>query len=111
MKTDEFNLDDGRLDEMIAKLVEIYSPERVYLFGSFARGDAGPDSDYDLMVIVPDDTPRALRDNSKIYDHMWDLGVAADVLVWTESAYQRRLHIVASLPATIEREGKVLYAA
>ncbi len=33
-------------------LVEAFDPERIYLFGSYARGDAGPDSDYDLMIIV-----------------------------------------------------------
>jgi hypothetical protein len=41
----------------VRRLVEAYHPERIYLFGSKARGDAGPDSDFDLMVIVSDDAP------------------------------------------------------
>ena len=45
---------------MVRRLVDAYHPERVYLFGSVARGDAGPDSDYDLMVVVPDDAPAHL---------------------------------------------------
>jgi predicted nucleotidyltransferase len=42
--------------------VEVYHPWRLYLFGSTARGDAGPDSDYDFMVVVPDDAPLKLKD-------------------------------------------------
>jgi predicted nucleotidyltransferase len=37
----------------IGRIVEAMQPEAIYLFGSHARGDAGPDSDYDLLVIVP----------------------------------------------------------
>ena len=49
---------DPVLTEVVRRLVEAYSPERIYLFGSVARGEAGPDSDYDIMVIVPDDDRR-----------------------------------------------------
>lgn len=41
-------------------------PDRIYLFGSAARGDAAPDSDYDFMVVLPDDTPREIRDDGDI---------------------------------------------
>ena len=45
------------LDRAIGRIVDTMQPEAIYLFGSHARGDAGADSDYDLLVIVPDDTP------------------------------------------------------
>src|SRR5437870_8017287 len=48
---------DPRLRLVVDKLIEAYAPERIYLFGSIARGDADQDSDYDLMVVVPDDAP------------------------------------------------------
>ncbi len=46
--------DDPMLVEIVRRLVAAYHPERICLFGSKARGEAGPDSDYDLMVVVPD---------------------------------------------------------
>jgi predicted nucleotidyltransferase len=52
---------DPVLSEVVRRLVEAYRPEYIYLFGSVARGDAGPDSDYDIMVVVPDDAPREGR--------------------------------------------------
>jgi len=53
--------DDPVLGEVVRRLVHVYRPERIYLFGSTARGDAGPDSDYDLMIILPDEAPRELQ--------------------------------------------------
>jgi len=102
---------DRVLGEIVSRLVDLYKPERIYLFGSTARGEAGPDSDYDLMVIVPDDTPAAVRDSGRACKAIWRLGVAADVLVWTRADFDGRLHLRASLPSTIYREGTLLYAA
>ena len=103
--------DDPVLPEMVRRLVDVYHPLRIYLFGSAARGDASPDSDYDIMVVVSDDTPALVRDSGRAYKAIWRLGVASDVLVWTHSDFEDRLHLKASLPSTIVREGIPLYAA
>jgi predicted nucleotidyltransferase len=102
---------DPVLAEVVRRLVEAYRPERIYLFGSVARGDAGPDSDYDIMVVVPDDVPREMRDCDLAYRALRGLRIAKDVLVWTRSEFEKRLHLKASLPSTILREGKSLHAA
>jgi predicted nucleotidyltransferase len=102
---------DPVLAEVVRRLVEAYRPERIYLFGSVARGDAGPDSDYDLMVVVPDDAPREMQDCDLAYRALRGLGIAKDVLVWTRGAFEERLPLKASLPSTILREGKLLHAA
>jgi predicted nucleotidyltransferase len=100
--------DDPMLAEVVRRLQELYHPEQIYLFGSTARGEAGPDSDYDLMVVVPDSTPVSLRDSGRAYKAIWRLGMATDVLVWTRSDFEERLPLKASLPSTIAREGKLL---
>jgi predicted nucleotidyltransferase len=87
------------------------TPERIYLFGSVARGDSGPDSDYDLLVIVPDDAPEERRRSRLAYQVLHGTGIAADVVVCTRRYFEDRLHLRASLPATVLREGKLLHAA
>jgi predicted nucleotidyltransferase len=109
--TDTMIGSDRALAEIVRRLVAAYRPERVYLFGSTARGDADQDSDYDLMVVVPDDAPPERRTSALAYTVLRGTGVAADVLVWTRSRFDRRAHVVASLPATILREGRLLHAA
>lgn len=102
---------DAILTEIVRRLVAAYQPERIYLFGSRARGDAGPDSDYDLLVVVPvDATP--LRQNSHLaYEVLWGTGTATDVVVMNHGYYAWTLGATASLSSTVEREGHLLYAA
>lgn len=102
--------DDPVLTEVVRRLVEVYHPLRIYLFGSAARGDAGPDSDYDLMVVVPDEAPAELQDCDLAYRVLHGLRIAKDILVWRRTEFDKRLHLKASLPATVLREGKLLYA-
>jgi predicted nucleotidyltransferase len=103
--------DRAVLDELLRRLIAAYNPERVYLFGSKARGDDGPDSDFDLLLIVPDEASPERKRSRLAYECLWTTGIAADVLVWTRSSFENRLHLKASLPATVVRDGKLLYAA
>lgn len=99
------------LVEIVRRLVAAYEPERVYLFGSHARGEAGPDSDFDLLVVVEDSASAERRRSRLAYRALWDVGAAADVLVMARSEFEDRLSLQASLPATVHREGVLLYAA
>ncbi len=105
------SIPDRALAEMVRRLVEAYRPERIYLFGSRARSDFGPDSDYDLLVVVPDSTPPDRKRSRLAYEVLRGTGVAADILVWTREAFDRRLHLRASLPFAVAAEGKLLYVA
>jgi uncharacterized protein len=102
---------DEAISEITRRLVDYFHPERVYLFGSAARGDGGPDSDLDFCVVLPDDAPERLY-RPGIHRVLWGVGTAADVFRWPASEFESRAaHVKASLPATITREGKVLYDA
>ena len=107
----DFLARDPALAEVTRRIVEAYQPERIYLFGSMARRDASPDSDYDLLVIVPDDAPAERRRGRLAYQVLRGTGTAADVVVWTRSGFERRSRVASSLPATVLREGLLLYAA
>ena len=96
---------------MLFRSVAAYEPERVYLFGSRARGDDGPDSDYDLLLVVPDSAPRERRSGRLAYQALRGVGRATDVIVVTRDYFDWMLGAAASLPATVQREGRLLYAA
>jgi uncharacterized protein len=102
---------ERKLAEVLRIVVESLGPERVYLFGSRARGDEGPDSDFDLFVVVPDNVSAERRRGRHVYEKLWGKGVDADVVIWTRSRFESRRHIAASLPATVLREGRIVYAA
>ena len=95
--------------EITRRLVDYFHPERIYLFGSAARGDTGPDSDLDFCVVLPDDAPQNLY-RPGAHRPLWGLGTAADFVRWPSTDFDARAeHVVTSLPATVLREGKLLY--
>lgn len=81
------------LREIVERLVSTYAPERIYLFGSSARGETQGDSDLDLMIIVPDDASAARRRSRLAYEVLRGTGVAVNVLVWTKQSFDERLHL------------------
>lgn len=102
---------DPVLAEIVRRLATQMRPERIYLFGSRARGQAGPDSDYDLLVVIPDsDLPGYKRDQIA-FRILRGVGAAKDVMVLTRDEFDRRAGVVCSLPATVLREGRLLYVA
>jgi predicted nucleotidyltransferase len=107
----EVAVSDSVLREIVQRLVRAFEPSRLYLFGSVARNEHDHDSDYDLLMVVPVIRDSSHRQSQEAHKMLWDLGIAVDILVWTEEAFTSRLHLRASLPATVEREGRLLYAA
>lgn len=102
---------DPALAEIVSILVDLMDPERIYLFGSHARGNATMDSDYDLLVLVPakEDTQHNRIDRA--YDALWGIPVPVDIIVQTMEHFDSRSHLKASLAGTVLREGKLLYAS
>jgi uncharacterized protein len=102
---------DPVLAEIVRRLVKTYQPERLYLFGSMARGDAGPDSDYDILVLVEHPTEPLYRLSQRGFRVLRGINAAVDVVVWDRGTFDARLHLPASFPATVVREGRLLHVA
>jgi uncharacterized protein len=95
--------------ELLDPVVAYFRPRRVILVGSPARGDAGPDRDIDLLVVVDDDTPpekftiRAGIDSRMSYRH------PADVIPCRDSTFQNKAHIAGTLAYEAAHAGIVIY--
>ena len=97
------------IQQMVTRIVRKFQPEMVILFGSQARGDAGPDSDVDLLVVM--DFEGSKRHLSvEIAVALCDWGTPMDILVTGPSDLVRRKDIVGTIEYIVEREGNVLYA-
>lgn len=102
---------DPVLAEIVRRLVAALHPARLYLFGSRARGEAGPDSDYDIVALVDHPTEPRYRLAQQAFRALRGVPVAVDIVVWDRETFDARLHLKASFPATVVREGKLLHAA
>ena len=100
--------DTRLLADLVRRIVEIAHPQRIILFGSAARGEMGPNSDLDVLVVVPDGRHRRKTAQS-IYRNMIGFGFAKDIVVATQSDIEQH----GSNPFLIFKqaieEGKELY--
>lgn len=110
-RSDSLLEEDPILREIVQRLVNALHPERIYLFGSQARGEAGANSDYDLMVLVDGPAEPLYRLSQKGHRTLWGIPAAVDVVVWDRETFDARLHLKASFPAAVVREGKLLHVA
>ena len=97
------------LDRMVQRLVSRFDPDQIILFGSHARGTARPDSDIDLLVVLPlKGSRRAKQVEMRVALH--DIHVPKDITVATPEEVARQRNIVGTIIRPALREGKVIYA-
>jgi predicted nucleotidyltransferase len=109
MSAQTSNVAGDLLEDIVRRLVDFCQPERIYLFGSVARGDAGPDSDFDILVVLPDSSGMTRKGYREVHKALWGVGASVDVLFRRLSEFEADLPLKASLPATVLREGRLLY--
>jgi len=96
------------LDEMVQRIVTRFHPDRIILFGSQARGQATPDSDLDLLVVMS--VEGSLRSKANEIDFaLADRTVPLDVVVVTPEQFERQQDMIGTLISEAVREGKTLY--
>jgi len=96
------------LDEVVARILAVSEPERIIPFGSYARGEAGPDSDLDLLVLAAGVTkPR--QESVRLRRALRGLRVPIDVIVATPEQATRYHDAIGLIYAPALTEGKVLY--
>ena len=97
------------IGKMVARIVKRFDPEQIILFGSHARGTAGPDSDVDLLVVMPVAT--SSREQATEIDlALGDRALPLDVIVITPQQFERDRHRIGTVVEPAIREGQVLYA-
>jgi predicted nucleotidyltransferase len=96
-------------EELLRPIIARLKPTRVILFGSHARGQAGPDSDWDLLVVVDDDLPAERVNWRVLHEACGEFQGAVDLIPCRESVFRDRIDIVGSLPWIAATEGVVVY--
>jgi uncharacterized protein len=99
----------AHIDRMVKRIVKQFDPEQIILFGSQARGDAGPDSDVDLLVVMDVEGSR-LEKGVEIRLALREFLVPLDLIVTTPEEFAWRKDVVGTIEWPASREGKVLYA-
>jgi predicted nucleotidyltransferase len=100
---------DQAIRTMVRRIVRQFRPDRVILFGSYARGQAAPDSDVDLLVVMPV-VGRKREKQLEIRKALRGIRVPVDIVVSTPEEFGWRQEIVGTIEYPAVKEGKLLYA-
>jgi len=97
------------IKEMVQRIVEQFQPEKIILFGSYARGTAGPDSDVDILVVMPVEGSKR-KAQLRIRTALNDIQLPKDIIVSKPEEFAWRKDVVGTVEWPASHEGEVLYA-
>ena len=100
-------IDEAAIEEAVERLREAAPGSTIILFGSRARGEAGPESDADFLVIEPEVKSRH-DEMVRLRDVLRPLRIPVDVLVTSAEAFEEWADTPGTLYHEVKQEGKVL---
>ena len=98
------------IEEIKTRLVDVYDPISIYVFGSYAWGMPDEDSDLDVLVIVEKSEEKKQQRPVKGHLALFGLGISKDLVVYTKEEFEERTKDLTSLAYKIKHEGKEIYA-
>jgi predicted nucleotidyltransferase len=97
-----------QINQVVEKIVKNVHPDKVILFGSYANGNPGEDSDLDLLVIK-DMPQKRIQRGREIRKHLRGTGIPIDLLVYTPQEIEEWRETKAAFITQIIDQGQVLY--
>lgn len=98
-----------KIQELTDKIIKEAKPEKVILFGSYAWGKPGPDSDFDFFVVEKSVEPRRKR-QLRLRRLLLDFDMPADILSYTPQEVEKRIGMKDLFIKKITTKGKLIYA-
>jgi predicted nucleotidyltransferase len=95
--------------ELLDPLVAYFKPQRIILIGSVARGEAGPDSDIDLVVVLDDDVSPELLKAKAVAEARAGYHGAVDIILCRASKLRERARAIGSFAHQVLRDGVTVY--
>ena len=95
---------------LLSRIIDAMRPVQIWLFGSRARGSARPTSDWDLLVVLPDDVVDDELDLVHAWQTVRDLRIPADVIPVRLSEFEEARDHAGTLVRTVVGEGRCIYA-
>ena len=97
-----------KIKEVIDRIVKNINPEKIILFGSYASGNPGEDSDLDILVIKEMKMPRYKR-SREVKKHLRGMKIPIDVIVYTKKEVKEWKDTKTAFINQAMKQGKLLY--
>lgn len=98
------------IEEVKNRLVKVYNPLEIYLFGSYAWGTPTEESDLDLLIIIEKSDEKSHKRGKAGFEALWGLCIAKDLMVYTKEEFEKQSRDESSLAYKTLKYGKMIYA-
>ena len=99
-----------KIEEVKKRLVEVYNPLAIYIFGSYAWGNPTEDSDLDLLVVVDSSDEKSYKRPVKGHHVLFGLEISKDIIVYTRDEFEKSSNDITTLCYKIKNEGEKVYS-
>ncbi|MFC2141285.1 nucleotidyltransferase domain-containing protein [Acidobacteriota bacterium] len=104
-------IDSTIVNTVIRRLADVYQPEAIFLFGSYAWGEPANAKDIDILIVVKDSSEKPYKRTLKGFKSLRGLKIPKDILIYTEEEFELFSKDVSSLPFKVKNEGIKVYEA
>ena len=95
---------------MLARIIDVLHPEQVWLFGSRARGQESPDSDWDFMAVLPDGAPEQDLEIGSVWGRLRDLRLQrVELFTMTRSEFEAWKGSLGTLAEIVASTGVLIH--
>ena len=98
------------IEEVKNRLIKVYDPLKIYLFGSYAWGIPDEDSDLDFLVVIEKSDEKRHKRGKAGYEALWGLDISKDIMIYTKDEFDEKILDSSSFIHKITTQGKLLYA-
>ncbi len=96
------------IETMVQRIADGFDPEKIIIFGSYARGEIDRDSDLDLLIVMH--VEGSLRQKANEIDLMLaDRTLPLDLIVVTPEQFARQKDVIGTIVREAVKDGKVVY--
>lgn len=103
-------IENKTINEVVRRLINVYHPLEIYLFGSYAWGKPTDDSDLDILVVVEQSQQKRYERPVAGLLSLFGLNISKDLLVSTKDEFSKSANDKSSLYFKIKQQGRRLYA-
>src|SRR5436309_14799780 len=99
------------VDAVVRRLIVAGRPRRIFLFGSYVRGQTHRDSDLDVLVVTDDKVENTRKESARLRSAVSDIHMPMDILVVRENTFETLKDQIGLIYREAARHGRLVYAA